>query len=299
MPRSEVNENEGGCMAVKKIGVIGMGAMGTGIAQVAACSHFEVLTKDLTEERTKKGLGLIEKNWARLLEKGKLPLEQVEAAKKRLVLCNSLGDMKDCDLIIEAIFENPEGKQKLFAEMNNAIKKEAILATNTSSISVNLLAAASGRPAQFVGMHFFNPVPVMPLVEIIRGLQTSDETFKSAWDVAVALGKTPADVKDAPGFAVNRLLLPLINEAFYVLQEGIADAKTIDSVMQLGANHPMGPLTLGDFVGLDVTLAAMEVLQRDLGEDKYRPCPLLRKYVESGWLGRKTGRGVYDYTAQK
>ncbi|MBI2339280.1 MAG: 3-hydroxybutyryl-CoA dehydrogenase [Deltaproteobacteria bacterium] len=286
-------------MQIKTIGIVGAGTMGHGIASVAAQSGFEVWLGDISEELARKGLGKIEASWGKLVEKGKMAADVVETAKRKIHICKSLADIKDCDLVIEAVTESVKIKQDLFAELNRGTKKDTVLATNTSSVSITLLAAASHRPAKFVGMHFFNPVPVMRLVEIIRGLQTSDETFKTAWDVAVALGKTPAGIKDSPGFAVNRLLLPLVNEAFYVLQEGIADAKTIDSVMQLGANHPMGPLTLGDFVGLDVTLAAMEVLHRDLGEDKYRPCPLLRKYVESGWLGRKSGRGVYDYTAQK
>ena len=280
---------------MKKIGIIGIGTMGHGIAQIAAQCGLEVTLRDINDEKTKAAVVRIEKNWDRLIEKGKMTAEQKKSALANLRIARGYQDLAGVELLIEAITENTEQKKSLFRELGGIVNPEAIFATNTSSISITQLATASGRPEKFVGMHFFNPVPLMALVEIIRGLQTSDTTCQAAFDVAKTLGKTPAAVKDSPGFAVNRLLIPLINEAFYLLYEGVADAKTIDEVMKLGANHPMGPLTLADFVGLDVTLAALEVLHRDLGDDKYRPCPLLRKYVESGRFGRKSGKGVYEY----
>ncbi len=282
-------------MAIKKVGVLGLGTMGHGIAQVAAASGFEVIATDATDEFMKKGLARIEKNLGRLVEK-----EKIDAAKRDEILGRIKGggvkDFGDADLIVEAVTEAIEVKKKVFGLLNDVAKPGAILASNTSSISITLLSSVVKEPENFVGMHFFNPVPVMKLVEIISGLQTSADAAQVATEFAQSLGKTTIAVKDSAGFAVNRLLIPMINEAFCALDEGVASAEEIDQAMQLGCNHPMGPLTLADFVGLDVTLNALSVLYNDLGSDKYAPSQLLRKYVEAGRLGRKTGRGVYDYS---
>lgn len=282
-------------MVIQKIGVIGTGTMGHGIAQVAAQSGYQCFIIDTSDELVKKAVSKIDSSLSKLVEKQKIEASVKENTVKNITVVTDLTAFKECDLIIEAITENTEKKQKIFKQLGEIIKPDTIVASNTSSISITLLAAGLKNPANFVGMHFFNPVPLMKLVEIIAGLQTSEETIKAVTEVAQKLGKTPARVKDSAGFAVNRILIPMINEAIYALYEGVADAKTIDVVMQLGANHPMGPLTLADFVGLDVLLAALEVMQSDLGEAKYQPCPLLRKMVEAGYLGRKSGRGFFDY----
>jgi len=282
---------------IKKIGVIGAGAMGHGIAQVAAQSGFEVVFLiDIIKEKLPKQMERIEKGYARLVEKGKITEDDKKKFLEHIKTTTNLSDYKDCDLIIEAITENTKKKIDLISELNEIAKDDAIVATNTSSISVTLLASHYKKPENFVGMHFFNPVPVMKLVEVIKAMQTSDETEATACQISETLGKTPAKIKDICGFAVNRILIPMINEAAYALYEGVADAETIDTTMQLGANHPMGPLTLGDFVGLDVLLSALVVFQQNLDPARYKPCPLLRKLVEAGHLGRKTGRGFFDYT---
>lgn len=283
-------------MTIQKMGIIGAGTMGSGIAQVAAQSGYAVLLKDVSDDRAKKAVQKIEGSLSKLVEKQKIDQAVKDKTLQNIKLVSDLASFKECDLIIEAITENPQAKQDLLRQLNEIVKSEAVIATNTSSISITLLAAGVKNPGRFVGMHFFNPVPLMRLVEIIAGIQTTEETLKTAAEISEKLGKTAVRVKDSAGFAVNRILIPMINEAVYALYEGVADAKAIDTVMQLGANHPMGPLTLADFVGLDVLLAALEVMQHDLGEAKYQPCPLLRKMVEAGWLGRKTGRGFFDYS---
>lgn len=283
-------------MDIQKVMVIGAGQMGSGIAQVSAMSGYDVLLHDLKEEYVEKGLGTITKNLSRQVEKGKMAAEDKEAALSRLTSSTDLNNAKDVDLVIEAAIENMEIKMKLFAELDGIAPEHVILATNTSSLPITEIAAATKRPEKVIGMHFMNPVPVMKLVEIIRGLATADEVYEEIEEMAKSLSKVPVEVNDFPGFVANRILMPMINEAVYTLYEGVATKEAIDDVMKLGMNHPMGPLTLADFIGLDTCLYIMETLHEGLGDDKYRPCPLLRKYVKAGWLGKKSGRGFYEYS---
>lgn len=284
-------------MSIQTVGIVGAGTMGSGIAQACAVKGIQVVMIDISQAAVDKGLATIGKSLDRLLAKEKITAAQKNATLALIQTGTDYAALKSAQLVIEAATENHELKNKILKQLDELLPPEAIIATNTSSISITQLAAVTGRADRFVGMHFFNPVPMMALVEIIRGLQTSDATHDTVKALAQKLGKTPVTVKNAPGFVVNRILIPMINEAFYVLAEGVASPEDIDAGMKLGCNHPIGPLALADMIGLDVCLAIMQVLHQELGESKYRPCPLLREYVAAGQLGRKSGKGVFSYAA--
>ncbi|SFM63435.1 3-hydroxybutyryl-CoA dehydrogenase [Thermodesulforhabdus norvegica] len=280
---------------VKVFGVVGAGQMGHGIAQVAAMSGLKVILNDIKMELAQRGYDNIAKILSRNVDKGKMTVEEKEAVLSKIELSSDLKDMASADYVVEAATENEQIKFQIFRDLDEICPEHTILATNTSSIPIGRIAAQTKRPDRVIGMHFMNPVPVMKLVEVIRALTTSDETFQVTWDLALKFGKTPAEASDYPGFIANRILMPMINEAIYCLYEGVGTREAIDTVMKLGMNHPMGPLALADLIGLDTCLAIMETLYEGFKDPKYRPCPLLRRYVEAGWLGRKTGKGFYEY----
>jgi len=282
-------------MEIKRLGIVGAGQMGNGIAQVAAASGLQVVMNDMEEAFVKRGMETVAKNLNRGVDKGKITPETRDEIMGRIASSVDLNDMAAVEFVVEAVVEKEQVKGAIFERLHAICPSEVVLATNTSSIPIGRIAAHTGRPEKVIGMHFMNPVPVMALVEVISGIATSEETLRLTWDLALRMGKTPAKANDYPGFIANRILLPMINEAVYALYHGVGTREDIDTVMKLGMNHPMGPLTLADLIGLDTCLAIMETLYEGFCDSKYRPCPLLRKYVEAGWLGRKTGRGFYEY----
>ena len=285
-------------MALEKIGIIGAGQMGTGIAHVLALAGYDVVLDDVNKDALGKALDRIEKNMQRQAAKGSIDESAIKPALAHIRTTNTLDDLKDRELVIEAATEDEAVKKKIFHDLSARLNDKAMIATNTSSISVTRLAASTDRPERFIGLHFMNPVPLMQLVEVIRGIATDDATFQAALEIVRRVGKTAAYAEDFPAFIVNRIIMPMINEAVYTLYEGVGNVDAIDTAMRLGANHPMGPLQLADFIGLDTCLAVMQVLYEGLADSKYRPCPLMVKYVEAGWLGKKTGRGFYDYRGE-